>query len=318
MHILFIADPLESFKTYKDSTFAMMRAAIARGHTLSACEPKDVMWQSGGLVTGYVRDIELTGELERWFSAKQHKPDERPQALKDFGVVLMRKDPPFDSEYFYATHLLEQAEREGAKVFNKARSLRDHPEKLAIMEFPQFISPTQVTRDASDIKRFHSEYQDIILKPLDGMGGAGIFRVKADGLNLGGIIETLNKDGAQSVMVQKFIPAIDQGDKRILVINGAPVPYSLARIPQGGEVRGNLAAGGKGVAQPLSQRDREIAEHIGPILAKRGLFLLGLDVIGDQLTEINVTSPTCFQEIKDQTGWDVATHFITQLELLLK
>ena len=317
MHILFIADPLESFKTYKDSTFAMMRAAAARGHTLSACEPKDVMWQSGGLVTGYVRDISLTGELDHWFTAQQEKPHERPQALKDFDAVIMRKDPPFDSEYFYATHLLEQAEREGAKVFNKARSLRDHPEKLAIMEFPQFVSPTLVTRDASDIKRFHAEHKDIILKPLDGMGGTGIFRVKADGLNLGGIIETLNKDGAQTVMAQKFIPAIEQGDKRILVINGAPVPYSLARIPQGGEVRGNLAAGGKGVAQPITQRDREIAEHIGPILAKRGLFLIGLDVIGDQLTEINVTSPTCFQEIKDQTGWDVATRFIAELESLI-
>jgi glutathione synthase len=317
MHILFIADPLESFKTYKDSTFAMMRAAAQRGHTLSACEPKDVMWQSGGLVTGYVRDITLTGKLDDWFTAGQEKPNERPAPLKDFDAVIMRKDPPFDSEYFYATHLLEQAEREGAKVFNKARSLRDHPEKLAIMEFPQFVSPTLVTRDASDIKRFHAEHKDIILKPLDGMGGTGIFRVKADGLNLGGIIETLNKDGAQTVMVQKFIPAIEQGDKRILVINGAPVPYCLARIPQGGEVRGNLAAGGKGVAQPITEHDREIAEHIGPILAKRGLFLIGLDVIGAQLTEINVTSPTCFQEITDQTGWDVATHFITQLELLL-
>ncbi len=318
MHILFIADPLESFKTYKDSTFAMMRAAAARGHTLSSCEPKDIMWQSGGLVTSYVRDLSLTGGLENWFAAKQEKPNERPQALRDFDAVLMRKDPPFDSEYFYATHLLEQAEREGAKVFNKARALRDHPEKLAIMEFQQFVSPTLVTRDAADIKRFHAEHKDIILKPLDGMGGAGIFRVKSDGLNLGGIIETLNKDGAQTVMVQKFIPAIEQGDKRILVINGVPVPYSLARIPQGGEVRGNLAAGGKGVAQPITPRDREIADYIGPILAQRGLFLIGLDVIGDRLTEINVTSPTCFQEIKDQTGWDVATHFITQLELLLK
>jgi glutathione synthase len=318
MHILFIADPLESFKTYKDSTFAMMRAAAARGHVLSACEPKDIMWQSGGQVTAYVRDVSLTGSLDVWFTAKQSKPDERPALLKDFDAVIMRKDPPFDSEYFYATHLLEQAEREGAKVFNKARALRDHPEKLAIMEFSQFISPTLVTRDASDIKRFHAEHQDIILKPLDGMGGAGIFRVKSDGLNLGGIIETLNKDGAETVMVQKFIPAIEQGDKRILVINGAPVPYSLARIPQGGEVRGNLAAGGKGVAQPLTAADRAIAEHIGPILAQRGLFLIGLDVIGEQLTEINVTSPTCFQEIEQQTGWKVAEHFITQLESLLK
>ena len=317
MHILFIADPLESFKTYKDSTFAMMRAAAARGHTLSACEPKDIMWQSRSLVTGYVRDISLTGQLDIWFKAEQQTNNGRPAPLKDFDAVLMRKDPPFDSEYFYATHLLEQAEREGAKVFNKARALRDHPEKLAIMEFPQFVSPTLVTRDSADIKRFHSVHHDIILKPLDGMGGSGIFRVKSDGLNLGGIIETLNKDGQQTVMVQKFIPAIEQGDKRILVINGAPVPYSLARIPQGGEVRGNLAAGGKGVAQPITTRDREIAEHIGPILAKRGLFLIGLDVIGDQLTEINVTSPTCFQEIHDQMGWDVAIHFITQLELLL-
>jgi glutathione synthase len=321
MHILFIADPLETFKTYKDSTFAMMRAAAARGHSLSACEPKDIMWQSGGsqasFVTAYVRDISLTGQLDHWFTSKQQKPDERPALLKDFDAVIMRKDPPFDSEYFYATHLLEQAEREGAKVFNKARSLRDHPEKLAIMEFPQFISPTLVTRDASDIKRFHAEHHDIILKPLDGMGGAGIFRVKADGLNLGGIIETLNKEGAQTVMVQKFIPAISQGDKRILVINGAPVPYSLARIPQGGEVRGNLAAGGKGVAQPLTAADRKIAEYIGPILAQRGLFLIGLDVIGEQLTEINVTSPTCFQEIEQQTGFQAAQLFITELEVLL-
>ena len=318
MHFLFIADPLESFKTYKDSTFAMMRAAAARGHSLSACEPKDVMWASGSHVTAFVRDISLTGELENWFIAHQQAPNERPAALKDFDAVIMRKDPPFDSEYFYATHLLEHAEREGAKVFNRARSLRDHPEKLAILEFPQFLSPTLVTRDADDIKRFHAAHHDIILKPLDGMGGAGIFRVKADGLNLGGIIETLNKDGAQTVMVQKFIPAIEQGDKRVLVINGEPVPYSLARIPQGGEVRGNLAVGGKGVAQPLTTRDREIAEYLGPILAARGLFLVGLDIIGEQLTEINVTSPTCFQEITDQTGWDVAQNFIASLELLLK
>jgi glutathione synthase len=317
MNILFVADPLESFKTYKDSTFAMMRAASERGHTLSSCEPQDIMWQSGGCVTAFVRDISLTGKLDDWFTAQQVKPNERPALLKDFDAVIMRKDPPFDSEYFYATHLLEQAEREGAKVFNKARALRDHPEKLAILEFPQFISPTLVTRDAADIKRFHATHQDIILKPLDGMGGAGIFRVKSDGLNLGGIIETLNRDGQQTVMVQKFIPAIEQGDKRILVINGAPVPFCLARIPQGGEVRGNLAAGGKGVSQPITDHDRAIAEHIGPILAKRGLFLIGLDVIGEHLTEINVTSPTCFQEIEQQTGWKVADHFVQELELLL-
>ncbi|MES2424893.1 MAG: glutathione synthase [Pseudomonadota bacterium] len=318
MNILFIADPLDSFKIYKDTTFVMMRTLQARGHRIAVCEPKDIMWQCGGRVTAYVRDITLTGDPVAWYTAEQTPPHERPQALADFGAVLMRKDPPFDSEYFYATHLLEQAEREGAKVFNKPRALRDHPEKLAILEFPDLIGPTLVTRDAEDIKRFHAEHQDIILKPLDGMGGMGIFRVKADGLNLGSITETLNKNGAQSVMVQKFLPEIAQGDKRVLVIGGKPVPYSLARIPQGSEVRGNLAAGGKGVAQPLSPRDREIAETLGPILAARGLLLAGIDVIGDCVTEINVTSPTCFQEIFDQTGCNVAELFADALEAALQ
>lgn len=317
MHFLFVADPLESFKTYKDSTFAMMRAASLRGHSLSACEPKDIMWKTGGRVTADVRPISLTGDDKAWF---QEQPgSSRVEAeLCTFSAVIMRKDPPFDSEYFYATHLLEQAEREGARVFNRPAALRDHPEKLAIMEFGQFLSPTLVTRDPHDVRQFHAEHQDIILKPLDGMGGSGIFRVRADGLNLGAIIEALNQDSRQTVMVQRFIPEIERGDKRILVINGKPVPYCLARIPQGGEVRGNLAAGGKGVAQEISPRDREIAEYIGPILVARGLFLIGLDVIGDKLTEINVTSPTCFQEITQQTGWDVAGHFIRELELLLK
>jgi glutathione synthase len=295
----------------------MMREAQQRGHTLSACEPKDISWQRGMPVTACVRDITLTGQAVDWFTAAPQTPAERLQALKDFDAVVMRKDPPFDSEYFYTTHLLEQAEREGARVFNKPRALRDHPEKLAILDWPQFIGPTLVTRDAQDIKQFHAEHKDIILKPLDGMGGMGIFRVKEDGLNLGAIIETLNQDGAQTVMVQKFLPAIEHGDKRILVIGGKPVPYCLARIPQGGEVRGNLAVGGKGVAQALSARDREIAEAIGPVLAERGLLLIGLDVIGDCLTEINVTSPTCFQEITDQTGFDVAAMFVAALEAAL-
>jgi glutathione synthase len=316
MHILFIADPLESFKIYKDTTFAMMREAQRRGHTVSACEQQDIKWQQGSPVTAQVRDITLTGQPNAWFTEK-FPLAKRPQALKDFSAVVMRKDPPFDSEYFYATHLLEQAEREGAKVFNKPRALRDHPEKLAIMEFAQFIGPTLVTRDPEDVKRFHAEHRDIILKPLDGMGGMGIFRVKDDALNLSGIIETLNKDGAQTIMVQKFLPAIAQGDKRVLIINGKPVPFSLARIPQGTEVRGNLAVGGKGVAQPLSVRDREIAEAIGPILAARGLLLVGLDIIGDCVTEINVTSPTCFQEIFDQAGFDVAGMFVDAVEKTL-
>jgi len=313
MKLLFVADPLESFKTVKDSTFAMMRAAVARGHDISACEPRDLRWRRGGRVEAAVRPLVLTGDAHDWFTS----PGPAAAPLAGFDAVVMRKDPPFDSEYFYATHLLEQAEREGARVFNKPRALRDHPEKLAILEFPQFIAPTLVTRDEGDVKRFHVEHRDIILKPLDGMGGMGIFRVGADGLNLGSITETLNRGGAQTVMVQKYLPEIAQGDKRILVIGGVPVPYSLARIPQGSEIRGNLAAGGKGVAQPLSTRDREIAEALGPVLAARGLLLVGLDVIGGCLTEINVTSPTCFQEITQQTGFAVAKTFVDALEAAL-
>ena len=202
-------------------------------------------------------------------------------------------------------------------MFNRPQALRDHPEKLAILEFPQFIGPTIVTRDAAAIRSFHAEHQDIILKPLDGMGGMGIFRVGPDGLNLGSIIETLNRHGEQTVMVQRYLPEIVRGDKRILVIDGKPIPFALARIPQGSEIRGNMAVGGKGVAQPLSPRDREIAEAIGPVLAARGLLLVGLDVIGDCVTEINVTSPTGFQEITKQTGFDVARAFIDALEARL-
>ena len=310
MKLLFVADPLTTFKIYKDTTFAMMRAAQARGHQISACQPQDLRWVSGGMVEANVQTITLTGESPEWYKIDSHSR----LPINGFDAIVMRKDPPFDAEFFYATHLLEQAEREGAKVFNKPRALRDHPEKLAILEFPQFIGPTLVTRADQDVRDFHAQHKDIILKPLDGMGGMGIFRVKEDGLNLGGIFETLNKDGTQTVMVQKFLPAISEGDKRVLVIGGKPVPYCLARIPQGGEVRGNLAAGGKGVAQLLTERDRFIAESLGPILANRGLLLVGLDVIGDSLTEINVTSPTCFQEIFEQTGFDVASMFVQALE----
>lgn len=313
MNLLFVADPLESFKIYKDTTFSMMREAQRRGHRVSACEPSDISWRSGGLVHARVRDITLTGDADAWFT----EAPAATRALKDFSAVLMRKDPPFDSEYFYATHLLEQAEREGARVFNRPASLRDHPEKLAIMEFPQFVSPTLVTRDPAEVRAFHEEHREIILKPLDGMGGMGIFRVGPDGLNLGSIIETLNRNGATTLMVQRFVPEIAQGDKRVLVIGGKPVPFSLARIPQGSEIRGNLAAGGKGVAQPLSASDFAIAEALGPALASRGLLLVGLDVIGDRLTEINVTSPTCFQEITQQTGFDVPAMFVDALEAAL-
>lgn len=310
MNILFVADPLEVFKIYKDTTFSMMREAQRRGHRIAACEPRHLSWRSGDRVHAEVREIVLTGAEDEWFRVQRTEL----KALRDFDAILMRKDPPFDSEYFYATHLLEQAQREGAKVFNRPASLRDHPEKLAIMEFPQFVSPTLVTRSPEEVRRFHAEHADIILKPLDGMGGMGIFRVGPDGMNLGSIIETLNQQGSTTIMVQRFVPEIVQGDKRVLVIGGKVVPFCLARIPQGSEVRGNLAAGGKGVAQPISDRDREIAETIGPLLADRGLLLVGLDVIGDCLTEINVTSPTCFQEITQGTGFDVPAMFVDALE----
>ncbi len=343
MKLLFVADPLEEFKTHKDSTFAMMREAAARGHEIDACETSHLMWARGGHVCARTRKVQLTGgplvpsqdsnaacslalkpdggAIKRHFSPDTTLPWFEPVEfstqttnLSAFDAVLMRKDPPFNSEFFYATHLLQQAEREGARVFNRPSALREHPEKLSIMAFPQFIAPTLVTKDAVEIRQFHDEHRDIILKPLDGMGGKGIFRVGPDALNLGSIIETLSDEGRHTLMVQRYLPEITLGDKRILLIAGQPVPFSLARIPQGTEIRGNLAAGGKGVAQPLSARDREIAETLGPLLHQRGLLLVGLDVIGDCLTEINVTSPTCFQEIHQQTGFDVAGCFMDALE----
>ncbi|PLZ03449.1 glutathione synthase [Burkholderia sp. WAC0059] len=314
MDILFIADPLERFRIYKDSTYAMIAEAARRGHTLYACEPQHLAW-SGGAVEADVRPFRVVGDTadlhrERWFEAQPVVA----RALASFDAVLMRKDPPFDMEYVTSTWLLEIAERAGARIFNRPQSIRDHSEKLAIGEFAQFVTPTLVTRDAARLRAFHAEHGDVILKPLDGMGGMGVFRVKADGMNLGSIVEMLSHDGARSVMAQKFIPQIKDGDKRILLIGGVPVPYALARIPQGNEVRGNLAAGGLGRAQPLTARDREIAETLGPVLAARGLLLVGLDAIGDWLTEVNVTSPTCFREIMEQTGFDVAAMFVDALE----
>lgn len=311
VNLLFVADPLETFKIHKDTTFAMMREAASRGHVVWACEPADLVWRTGSrVVARRARAVTLTGDAKAWFDVVQ----ERELALADADVVLMRKDPPFDSEYFYATHLLEQAEREGATVVNRPRALRDHPEKLAVMEFPQYIAPTLVTRDAHAIRAFHDEHRDVILKPLDGMGGMGIFRVGPDGLNLGAITETLNRHGAVTVMAQKYLPEIVHGDKRVIVIDGEPIPYCLARIPQGSEIRGNLAVGGKGVAQPVSARDREIALGVGRLLAQRGILFAGLDVIGECLTEINVTSPTGFQEIAQQTGFDAAKLFVDAVE----
>lgn len=309
MRILFITDPLETFKTYKDSTYAMMAEAAARGHELYWClQPQLAL--SGRTVETVATRLHLTGEERVWY----REGNSALEPLSAFDAVLMRKDPPFDMEYVTSTWLLELAESQGARVFNKPRAIRDHSEKLAIAQYPEFITPTLVTRDLARIRDFHAEHRDIIVKPLDGMGGMGVFRVGADGMNLAAIVETLGQDGARSLMVQRYIPAIKDGDKRVLLIGGVPVPYSLARVPMAGEVRGNLAAGGTGRAQELSRRDREIAEALAPGLWEQGLLLVGLDVIGDYLTEVNVTSPTCFQEITQQTGFHVAAMFIDALE----
>jgi glutathione synthase len=299
MKIAFLADPLSTFKTYKDTTYAMMVEAARRGHELYAFRHRDMAIEAGRVVAAIAR-ITLTGDPDDWYRAEP--PVAR--ALTEFDAVLERTDPPFDMEYIYATYLLEVAQNHGARVFNRPEAIRNHNEKLAIAQFPQLTAPTLVTR----------EHQDIILKPLDGMGGAGIFRVRDDGMNLGAIIEALSDNGKRTIMVQRYIPEIVDGDKRVLLIGGEVMPFGLSRIPQGGEVRGNLAAGGLGVARAITPREREIGETVAPILWQRGLLLVGLDVIGNYLTEINVTSPTCFQEIEQQTGFSVTAKFIDALE----
>jgi glutathione synthase len=313
MKLAIILDPLESLKTYKDSTFAMMREAARRGHELHVLMQQDVVLRDGR-VLGFAQPLALTGKNDDWYDAG--RAEEVP--LNQFDAVLMRKDPPFDMEYIYSTYLLELAEAEGARVLNRPRSVRDFNEKLSIAKFPQFIVPTLVTRQAALIKEFLREHGDIILKPLDAMGGASVFRVHREDRNINVIIETITQLENKTIMAQRYIPEIAQGDKRILLIDGEPVPHALARIPMPGETRGNLAAGGTGVAQPLSARDREIAETLGPQLRDLGLFLVGLDVIGDYLTEVNVTSPTGFQEITAQTGFDVAAMFVDAIERQLQ
>ena len=310
MKIAFIVDPLDEFKLYKDSTYAMMREAAQRGHELYAFHPEDLAWMKGA-VSAYAGRIHLTGqEDDAWYRHEAHA--ERP--LTAFDAVIMRKDPPFDMEYVYATYLLEIAEKQGARVYNKPRAIRDHNEKMAIAKFSQFTAPTLVTRREELIRDFIAEHGDVILKPLDGMGGTSIFRVRHDDPNLSVILETLTAYGTRTTMAQRYIPAILDGDKRILLIGGKPVPFCLARIPKAGETRGNLAAGGTGVARELTPRDREIAETLAPLLFAEGLLLVGLDVIGDYLTEVNVTIPTCFQEITQQSGFNVAGMMLDALE----
>lgn len=314
MNILFVIDPLDTFNIKKDSTYVIMREAQQRGHAIFTCELHDIQWSQPTGVQANTLPIQLVQPTDanpsQWYTTKQ----EQTLTLASFDAVIMRKDPPFDSEYYFATHLLSQAEREGATVFNTGAAIRNHSEKLALLEFAQHAAPTIVSRDTATLKAFHATQKDVIFKPLDGMGGSGIFRVKQDGLNLGSVIEQLTQNGTQTIMAQRFVPEISQGDKRVLIINSEVVPYTLARIPQEGEVRGNIAAGGKGVAMPITDTERRIAQGLGAQLAPRGLFLIGLDIIGDYVTEINVTSPTCFQEIMAQTDCDVARIFVDALE----
>jgi glutathione synthase len=309
MNIAFITDPLDEFKLEKDSTYAMMREAARRGHELHVLRQDDLAWQRNAVI-GRASRLHPAGEAGAWYrlDAAVDTPLER------FDAVLMRKDPPFDMEYVYSTYLLEIAENRGAKVFNRPRAIRDFNEKMAIARFAQFTAATLVTRREDLLRGFLAEHGDIILKPLDGMGGSSVFRVRNGDPNVSVIIETLTALGSRSIMAQRYLPAISDGDKRVLVIGGEPVPFCLARIPQPGETRGNLAAGGTGVARPLTPRDREIGETLGPQLREAGLLLVGLDVIGENLTEVNVTSPTCFQEISRQSGFDVAAMFLNTLE----
>ena len=308
MKLLFIADPLDSFKVEKDTTLAMMRVAQSAGHEIWYTQSHDLLWGQGK-ARARAQPLIITNDLI-WYRLGEVEE----HSLDYFTAVLMRQDPPFTVEYLTSTWILSAAVLQGARVFNNPDAVRNHSEKLSITEFPQFIPPTLVTRDIHAIRDFHGLHHDIVIKPLDGMGGMGVFRVGPDGLNLGSIVETLGENGSRTLMAQRFLPEITAGDKRVLLIGGEVMPYALARIPQGTEIRGNLAVGGKGLAMALTAREEEIANHLAPILAKRGLFLVGLDMIGGYLTEINVTSPTCFVEIAQQTDCDVAKKWLTRLE----
>ena len=308
MKLLFVIDPLATLKPYKDSSVAMMRAGATRGHAVFATETQNLQVRDGRtLATCMPLAVHSSND---WYTAAEPTT----LALTEFDAVVMRTDPPVDTEYLLATQLLEIAVQNGARVWNRPSALRDLNEKLAILNFPQFITPTLISAQTNDIASFLATHADIIVKPLTEMGGSGIFRLTDRDPNRNAILETLTYRGHRPIMAQRYLPEITQGDKRILIIDGEIVPWALARIPLPGETQGNLAAGGTGRAQVLSPRDREIAETIAPWTKQQGLFLVGLDVIGDCLTEINVTSPTGFQEITAQTGFDVAAHFIIALE----
>ena len=308
MEIAFIAAPLGTFKTSKDSTYAMMQEAGRRGHSLYYMEPKDIYWRRR--VYSQSRKLSVFEGSVPWYELAE--VEDRP--LDSFDAVMLRTDPPFDMEYLYSTYLLELAEDDGAHIINRPRAVRDFNEKLAIARFPDLIVPTLVSSDLKRLRAFVAEEEDTVVKPLSEMGGSSIFLLRRDDPNLNVILETITQNGVRTVMVQRFIPQIKEGDKRVLLIDGEPVPYALARIPAEDDFRGNLAAGGRGEARPLSHRDREIASEVGKRLQNEGLLLVGLDVIGDYLTEINVTSPTGMQEIFRQTGFDAASMMIDAVE----
>jgi glutathione synthase len=313
MKIAFVLDPLDSIKTYKDSSYALMQEAVSRGHTLASLQQEDLVLRDGR-VLGYARDLALTPGAGQWYRVGERTP----VGLETFDAVMMRKDPPFDMEYIYATYLLELAEAAGVLVVNAPQGLRDANEKLFTAWFPQCCPESLVTRDRTHIRSFLEEHGDIILKPLDGMGGASIFRVRVEDLNNNVIIETLTAHGRRFTMAQRFIPEITEGDKRILLIDGHPVPYALARYPAPGETRGNLAAGGRSAGVALSERDRWICAEVGETLRRKGLVFVGLDVIGDYLTEINVTSPTCLRELDALYGLDIAGQLMDAIEQRLR
>ncbi|MBI3716714.1 MAG: glutathione synthase [Betaproteobacteria bacterium] len=308
MRIAFIVDPLAGLKAYKDSSVFMMREAVKRGHEVHAFEAGALF--SSGAVSADSVELAVHEDNDHWYDIKAGGT----HPLTFFDAVLMRKDPPFDQEYLYSTLLLSLAEKQGARIINRAGALRDYNEKLAILKFSQFTAPTLVSAEMGRIHAFIDEHRDAILKKLDGMGGTSIFRVRADDPNRNAIVEVQTQLGTASVMAQKYLPAISAGDKRVLVIDGKVAPQCLARIPKAGETRGNLAAGGKGVAQPITARDREIAETLGPQLKADGLTIVGLDIIGDCLTEVNVTSPTCMVEIFQQSGCNVAAMVLDAIE----
>jgi len=295
-----IMDPIGSIKQYKDSTLAMLLAAQRKGWPLYYMEMADLSMEQG-VASARMRSLQVFDDAEHWFELGEQQ--ELP--LHELDVILMRKDPPFDMEYIYATYLLEQAEEEGALVVNRARSLRDANEKVFTGRFPQCTPPTLISRDAGQLRDFIRRHGETILKPLEGMGGASIFKTGPNDPNTSVIIETLTQYGSRYAMAQRFIPEISAGDKRILLVDGEPVPYALARIPASGELRGNLAAGGQGVGVALTERDYWICSQVADTLREMGLLFVGLDVIGDYLTEINVTSPTCIRELDQQYGLDI-------------